>query len=58
MALTIDALYPQMSNEERREAQENLDRYLLLAVRMYERIRTNPEAYARFKALTDPARNP
>lgn len=58
MAVKIDELYPQLSDEERREAQENLDRYIRLVVRMYERICTNPEAYARFKALTDPVRNP
>ena len=49
---TIRDLYPHLSDEELREADENLGRYIELTLRIYERIRNDPEAYARFKALT------
>jgi len=50
--ITIADLYPELSEEEQAEAEANLDRYLEHALRMYDRIRLDPEAYARFKALT------
>lgn len=49
---TIRDLYPHLSEEELKEAEENLERYLELSLRMYERIRSDPKAYAQFKALT------
>ncbi len=56
--VTIRALYPRLSEEELREAEENLDRYLELALRIYERVRGDPQAYARFRALTASRREP
>jgi hypothetical protein len=50
--ITIRSLYPELTDEECREAEENLDRYIDLILRMYERIRNDPKEYARFKALT------
>ena len=50
--ITIRDLYPELCPEELCEAEDNLDRYVALMVRMYERIRQDPEAYARFKELT------
>ncbi|MDQ4123266.1 MAG: hypothetical protein M3209_17655 [Acidobacteriota bacterium] len=45
---TIVELYPQLSQEEQREAEYNLRRYIRLVRRIFERIRReNP------KALTD-----
>lgn len=45
-------LYPHLSEEQLKEAGENLNRYLEVALRIYERICGDPESYAQFKALT------
>jgi hypothetical protein len=45
-------LYPRLSKEELLQAEDNLDQYLLLLLRIYERIKADPESYARFRALT------
>jgi hypothetical protein len=45
-------LYPYLSDEQLKEAEENLERYLELTLRIYNRIRQDPDAYARFKTLT------
>lgn len=37
-APTIRNLYPQFSDQELREAEENLDRYLALVLRIFERL--------------------
>jgi hypothetical protein len=50
--ITIHDLYPHLTNEQLKEAEENLQRYLELAVRIYERIRTDPKAYSQFRSLT------
>ena len=50
--ITIRDLYPHLTDEELRVAEENLERYLELELRVYERILGDPDAYARFKALT------
>jgi hypothetical protein len=50
--LTIPDLYPHLSEAQLKEAEENLGRYLELELRVYERILADPEAYARFRALT------
>ena len=51
--IRIRDLYPDFDAEQLKEAEDNLDRYLELAVHMYERIRQDPEEYARFQSLTD-----
>lgn len=51
---TIRELYPHLSDSQLKEAAENLDRYLEVALRIYERIRQDPVAYRQFKSLTAP----
>jgi len=55
--ISIRDLYPHLNDEQLKEAEENLNRYLELALRMYDRIRQDPEAYVRFKTLTDSAKD-
>ena len=50
--ITIRDLYPHLNNEQLKEGEEDLERYLELALRIYDRIRQDPDAYARFKTLT------
>jgi len=50
--LTIRDLYPDLAPAEAQHAEANLERYLELALRIYARIRQDPEAYQQFKALT------
>ncbi len=49
---TIRELYPHLDEEQLKEAEENVRRYLETAWEMYQRIKIDPEAYAQFKALT------
>lgn len=51
---TIRDLYPHLSEEQLKEAEEHFERYLELVLRIYERIRLDPEAYENFQALTAP----
>src|SRR5207249_3628318 len=48
--LTVGELYPELDEEARREAGENLDRYVAVVLRICERIRQDPEAYAELRA--------
>lgn len=50
---TIRDLYPNLSVEELALAEDNLEQYLLLMLRIYERVKADPESYARFRALTE-----
>lgn len=54
--ITIRDLYPNLNDEQLREAEEILERYIELAVQMYNRIKADPEAYAELIALTDKRR--
>jgi hypothetical protein len=45
-------LYPHLNDEGLKEAEENVERYLELVLKIYERIINDPEAYSAFKALT------
>lgn len=45
-------LYPSLTSEELKEAEENLTRYLELCWQIFLRIQNDPVEYARFKALT------
>lgn len=49
---TLQELFPHLRDFQLKEAAENLDRYLELALRIYERLLLDPEGYARFQALT------
>lgn len=55
---TVADLYPQLTPEQAFEAEHNLERYLELALRIYERICSDPAAYAQFKNLTESRRAP
>jgi len=37
-AITTSSLFPNLKEEERRLAEENLDRYLVVVLRIYQRI--------------------
>ncbi len=49
---TIRDLYPNLSEQQAIEADENLLRYLQLALQIYERIREDPKLYTKLKNLT------
>jgi hypothetical protein len=54
----LRTLYPEFSEEELEEAEENLNRYVNVVLRIYERIEaTDPEAYAEFKKRIEEKRN-
>lgn len=55
---SLAELYPHLTPEELIEAEKNLDDYLDLMVEMFSRIKSDPEAYARFRALTAPGAYP
>ena len=50
--ITIASLYPQLNKDQLQEAEENMTRYVQLALQIYERIREDPGLYAQFKDLT------
>jgi hypothetical protein len=52
---TVRDLYPSLNDEQLREAEENLGRYVELVLRIYERIRHDGAANATLKNLTGPA---
>lgn len=49
---TIRELYPQFSEEEQKEAEENLKLYVELALRIYERISKDLKSSAQNETLT------
>ena len=55
--ITIRDLYPHLNEEQLKEAEENLERYLELVLRIYERIQKDPQAYSVFKTLTASRQN-
>ncbi len=55
--ITIRDLYPRLNEEQLKEAEENLERYLELVLRIYERIQKDPQAYSALKALTASRQN-
>ena len=50
---TFRDLYPHLTEHELQIGENNLEQYLLLVLRIYERICVEPESYARFRALTE-----
>jgi hypothetical protein len=50
--ITLANLYPQLNKDQLQEAEEAIEQYLQLALRIYERIREDPELYAKFRHLT------
>jgi hypothetical protein len=55
--ITIRGLYPQLNEEQLKEAEENLERYLELVLRIYERIQKDPQAYSALNGLTASRQN-
>lgn len=51
-APTLRELFPDKSDGWLKEAEENLDCYLALSLRIFERIEKDPETMVRFDALT------
>ena len=51
-------LYPGLTAGELATAEENLHRYFSVVLRICARIRSDPAAYARFKALTASRQRP
>ncbi|MDA2938228.1 hypothetical protein MYX75_08210 [Acidobacteria bacterium AH-259-A15] len=43
-------LYPELTDEELEEVQENLERYVELVLQIYERIELDPEDHAKLRA--------
>ncbi len=49
---TLRELYPHLTDEQLKEAEETLDQYVAFCLRVYERIKADPQAYAQLQALT------
>lgn len=54
---SVRELYPNLTDEELEEAEANLIADVQLTLRMYERIRNDPESYQQFRALTAERQN-
>ena len=50
--ISLRELYPKLTDSDIEEADENLRQYVALAWRVFERLERDPEAWARFEALT------
>lgn len=50
--ITLRQLYPDLSEEDLKEAERRLHDYLAAALRIWTRIHSDPEALANFEALT------
>lgn len=55
---SVRDLYPHLNEDQLEEAEENLERYLALVLRIYDRIQNDPQAYSVFKALTASRQKP
>ena len=51
--ITIDKLYPNLSETELKVAEENIIAYLGLILRVYTRLEQDESAFAEFKVLTE-----
>ncbi len=52
-APTIAELYPHLNEEELKEAEQNLDRYLEVVLRIYERLQRDQESHVVLTPLTN-----
>ena len=50
-SVTIEELYPHLSDAERKEAEANLTRYGELILRIFKRIDTDPEVHRQLVGL-------
>lgn len=51
--LSFAELYPELKGNDLEEAERNFEAYLAVVLRIYERIQKDPEAYKRFRQLTE-----
>ena len=51
--LSIADLYPDLTPDQRQVAQENIDRYLQLILRIQKRLENDPQALAAAEAIVD-----
>jgi hypothetical protein len=56
--VTLHDLYPHLTDGQLKEAEENIERYLEVVARTFERLLKDPQAYAKFKVLTASAQPP
>lgn len=49
---TFRELYPHLTDEQLRDAEDRFDRYIALAVRVFERLRNDPEFPENLRTLT------
>lgn len=56
-APSLRELYPNLTDEQLEEAEANLIAEVQLTLRMFERIRNDPESYQQFRALTGLGQN-
>ena len=54
----IRDLYPDLTEAGLKEAEETIHAYITSAIRQYERISSDPTAYARLQTLTKAQRRP
>ena len=52
-APTFRELFPEIPEDQLKEAEENFNRYIDVVLRIYERVRNDPEEYARFKTIAE-----
>jgi hypothetical protein len=50
--ITLRELYPNLSDVQLEEADENLRQYVALVLRVLERLKLDPDAWTHFEALT------
>jgi hypothetical protein len=50
---TIRDLYPELADDDLVGAEDSLNRYVAVTLGIYERVRQDPKAHARFRGLTD-----
>ena len=49
-AMTMKQLYPELPDGELKVAEENLEQYLAVVIRIYQRISLDPEALASLRS--------
>ena len=50
---TIRTLYPNLTEAELRQAEDNLDQYIEIVLTIYERVVSQPETYAQLRTLLE-----
>lgn len=55
---TLRQLYPHLTDSQLEQANENLKEYVAFALRVFERLEVDSDAWERFEALTASRRKP